>query len=307
MTSTPAPGALPPGALPPSALQPYANARILLFSNAIPGVLDSERTGRFLFEGFIKRLRGISSKENAPGLDTGDFTYEGYLTRGALLPLTAAHPWDWMATDISWSTSGIRPVSATTPALLTPCFGAVWLGPLAELTSPGVLPSPSRGQFAAFSVTEFGGLYGAGGIGSLTQPLLGERIQAALKPNRVVVVGTGDSLNALAERHGTTVTTLRHLNPTITARPSDQLPLGSWLFIPRRRAAANAADGSFVMPESFYTPETLAAYLEVSTSTIDSWNATGYGPAYITLGTLIRYPKENVEAWLALQLENSSQ
>ena len=56
-------------------------------------------------------------------------------------------------------------------------------------------------------MTEFGGLYGAGGIGSLTQPLLGERIQAALKPNRVVVVGTGDSLNVLAERHGTTVTT----------------------------------------------------------------------------------------------------
>ncbi|MEB3167119.1 MAG: hypothetical protein VKK97_00125, partial [Synechococcaceae cyanobacterium] len=58
----------------------------------IPGVLDSERTGRFLFEGFIKRLRGISSKENAPGLETGDFTYEGYLTRGAVLPLTSSQP-----------------------------------------------------------------------------------------------------------------------------------------------------------------------------------------------------------------------
>ena len=80
MTGTPA--------LPPSALQPYANARILLFSNALPGVLDSQRTGRFLFEGFLKRLRGISSKENAPGLDTGDFTYEGYITRGAVLALT---------------------------------------------------------------------------------------------------------------------------------------------------------------------------------------------------------------------------
>ena len=67
----------------------------------------------------------------------------------------------------------------------------MWLGPLTELRTPGLLPSPSRGQLAAFSVTEFGGLYGAGGIGSLTQPLLGERIQAALKPNRVAVVGTG--------------------------------------------------------------------------------------------------------------------
>ena len=144
MTNTP--GA---GALPPSVLQPYANARILLFSNAIPGVLDSERTGRFLFEGFLKRLRGISSKENSPGVDTGDFTYEGYLTRGAVLPLTSSQPWDWLAADVAWSTVGIRPVSATTPALLTPCFGAVWLGPLSELRSPGLLPSPSRAQLAA--------------------------------------------------------------------------------------------------------------------------------------------------------------
>ena len=297
MTSTPV--------LPPLALQPYANARILLFSTAIPGVLDSTRTGRFVFEGFLKRLRGISSKENAPGLDTGDFTYEGYLTRGALLPLTSSQPWDWLSSTISWSTTGIRPVSATTPALLAPCFGVAWLGPLAELRSPGRLPSPSRGQLAAFSVTEFGGLYGAGGIGSLTQPLLGERVQAALKPNLVVVVGTGDSLNVLAERHLTTVTTLRSLNPTLNGRPSDPLPVGSWLFIPRRRAAANADTSTTSLPAGFYTPETLAAYLGVSTSTIYSWNSSGYGPAFVKLGNLVRYTFEDVELWLARQLELS--
>ena len=300
MTSTPV--------LPPSALQPYANARILLFSTAIPGVLDSTRTGRFVFEGFLKRLRGISSKENAPGLDTGDFTYEGYLTRGAVLALTPSQPWDWLAAAISWSTTGIRPVSGTTPALLAPCFGAVWLGPLSELRSPGRLPSPSRGQLAAFSVTEFGGLYGAGGIGSLTQPLLGERIQAALKPNRVVVVASGDSLNLLAERHLTTVTTLRSLNPTLTARPSDPLPVGSWLFIPKRRAAANAdtsTTSTTSLPAGFYTPETLASYLGVSLSTIYSWNSSGYGPAFVKLGNLVRYTYEDVELWLARQLELS--
>jgi excisionase family DNA binding protein len=291
--------------LPPSALQPYANARILLFSNAIPGVLDSERTGRFLFEGFIKRLRGISNKENAPGLDTGDFTYEGYLTRGAVLPLKPSHPWDWLAADVAWSTVGIRPVTATTQALVTPCIGAVWLGPLSELRSPGQLPSPSRGQLGAFSVTEFGGLYGAGGIGSLTQPLLGERIQAALKPNRVVVVGTGDSLNLLAERHLTTVTTLRGLNPTLTGRPSDPLPVGSWLFIPKSRAAANADTSTTSRPSGFYTPETLAAYLGVSLSTIYSWNSSGYGPPFVKLGNLVRYTYEDVEIWLARQLELS--
>ena len=297
MTGTPA--------LPPSALQPYANARLLLFSNALPGVLDSTRTGRFLFEGFLKRLRGISSKENAPGLDTGDFTYEGYLTRGALLPLTSLQPWDWLSSNISWSTSGIRPVSATTPALLAPCFGVAWLGPLSELRSPGRLPTPSRGQLAAFSVTEFGGLYGAGGIGSLTQPLLGERIQAALKPNRVVVVASGESINLLAERHLTTVTTLRGLNPTLTGKPSDPLSVGSWLFIPKRRAAANADTSTTSLPAGFYTPETLAAYLGVSTSTIYSWNSSGYGPAFVKLGNLVRYTFEDVELWLARQLELS--
>jgi excisionase family DNA binding protein len=300
VTTTPAPGGLPP-----SALQPYANARIVLFSNTIPGVLDSERTGRFVFEGFIKRLRGISSKENSPGVDTGDFTYEGYLTRGAVLPLTSSQPWDWLAAAISWSTTGIRPVSGTTPALLAPCFGAVWLGPLSELRSPGRLPSPSRGQLAAFSVTEFGGLYGAGGIGSLTQPLLGEWVQAALKPNRVVVVASGESLNLLAERHLTTVTTLRGLNPTLTGKPSDPLPVGNWLFIPKRRAATNADTSTTSLPAGFYTPETLATYLGVSTSTIYSWNSSGYGPPFVKLGNLVRYTFEDVEVWLARQLETS--
>jgi LysM repeat protein len=85
----------------------------------------------------------------------------------------------------------------------------------------------------------------------------------------VVVVGTGDSLNVLAERHGTSVTNLRSLNPTITARPTDPLPLGSWLFIPKRRAATNA-DTSTSQPAGFHTPETLATDLGVSLSTINS-------------------------------------
>lgn len=293
------------GELPASVLQPYANARVLLFSNQLPGVLDSPRTARFLFEGFLKRLRGISSKEKAPGLETGDFTYEGYLTRGAVLPLTPEHPWDWLAAHISWSTGGIRPVSDTTPLLVTPCFGAVWLGPLAELSTPGALPARSRGQLAAFSVTEFGGLYGAGGIGALTQPLLGERIQAALKPNRVVVVGPGDSLNVLAERHGTTAATLHDLNPTIGAAFSDPLPVGDWLFVPSRRAAASADGSTTGLPSGFYTPETLASYLGVSIATIDSWTESGYGPPAVTLGNLVRYSHEDVELWLLRQIELS--
>ena len=117
--------------------------------------------------------------------------------------------------------------------------------------------------------------------------------------------GTGDSLNVLAERNGTTVTTLRSLNPTITARPSDQLPLGSWLFLPKRRAAANADTSTTSLPAGFYTPETLAAYLGVSLSTIYSWNSSGYGPPFVKLGNLVRYTYEDVELWLARQLELS--
>ena len=54
-----------------------------------------------------------------------------------------------------------------------------------------------------------------------------------------------------------------------------------------------------------YTPETLAAYLGVSLSTIYSWNSSGYGPPFVKLGNLVRYTYEDVEIWLARQLELS--
>jgi len=134
---------------------------------------------------------------------------------------------------------------------------------------------------------------------------LGERIQASLKPNRVVVLGSGDSLNVLAERHGTTLTTLRSLNLTITNRPSDPLPLASWLFIPMRRAAANADTSTTSLLAGFYTPETLATYLGVSLSTIYRWNSSVYGPPFVKLGNLVRYTYEAVELLLARQQELS--
>jgi hypothetical protein len=221
-------------------LQRYANARILLFANQVPGVLDSPPIGRVLLEAFLQRRRRISSQATSPTLDTGDFTYEGYLTRGALLPLLPTSPWDWLDAAIPWSTTGLRPFLSDGSTLLSPCSGAIWLGELAHLQRPGVLPPLNRAQLAGFSVLEFGGPYGCGGIGSRTQPLLGERIVGSLKPHRVVVIAPGDSLVVLAQRHLTSVAVLQGLNPTITARPADPLPLGSWLFIPKRRAAANA-------------------------------------------------------------------
>ncbi|MFM7635655.1 MAG: hypothetical protein ACKO7Z_08775 [Cyanobacteriota bacterium] len=123
-----APAAPPSLVLAPRVLAPYANARLLLFSIALAGMSESQRTGRLVFEAFLKRLQRISSKDDRPGVDTVDFSYEGFLTRGTLLPLSPTSPWDWLAAAIPWSSSGGRPISATTPALVAPCHGAIWLG-----------------------------------------------------------------------------------------------------------------------------------------------------------------------------------
>lgn len=40
---------------------------------------------------------------------------------------------------------------------------------------------------------------------------------------------------------------------------------------------------------AFYTPETLASFLGVSFTTIDSWNNGGHGPPFVKLGNRVRY------------------
>jgi LysM repeat protein len=47
------------------------------------------------------------------------------------------------------------------------------------------------------------------------QPLQGEAIQLLLRPHSVLVLRPGDTLTLLAERYGTTVATLRRLNPQL--------------------------------------------------------------------------------------------
>lgn len=97
-----------------------------------------------------------------------------------------------------------------------PATGLIWLGHLASLTTPPALPATGRGQLAGLTVNEFGGPHGAGGIGALTQPLLGERLLLVLKPNRVIVLAESDTLAGIAARYGITVATLRELNPDIS-------------------------------------------------------------------------------------------
>lgn len=205
------------GALPPSVLQPYANSRLLLHIHELPGRFDSPRIGRMVCEAFLKRGRMVGESSSGLGIDSGDFIYGGYLCRSALLDPVPSNPWDWLSAELTWSEVGYRPPLADGRFCEAPAQGAIWLGSLSELQSPGLLPPSSRGQLAGLTVTEFAGPYGAGGIGSLAQPLLGERLELVLKPNRIALVQPGDTLLLLAERYGTTAEALRSLNSDISA------------------------------------------------------------------------------------------
>lgn len=143
MTATPAPGALPP-----SVLQPYANARLLLYVHQLPGRFDSPRLGRMVCDAFLKRARMVGESSSGLGIDSGDVLYAGYLCRSALLDPSPTNPWDWLTADITWSEVGFRPPLADGRCCEAPAQGAIWLGSLRDLQSPGVLPPTSRGQLA---------------------------------------------------------------------------------------------------------------------------------------------------------------
>ncbi len=70
----------------PTPLQPFANARLLLAENAIAGDTISAVVAAHVLECFLERANDISAKENGPGVDTGDFTYQGYICRATRLP-----------------------------------------------------------------------------------------------------------------------------------------------------------------------------------------------------------------------------
>ncbi len=293
-----------------SLLQPLANARLLLWGNQLPGLLDSPRLGWVVAEAMVRQLRPISSRDNAPGIDTGDESAEGILTRAAVMPAASTpglqRPWDWLAKAIPWSTAGLRPLLDNGQPMQAPCSGLIWLGDLSELSNPAQLPSPSRGQLAGLTVVGFGAPYGAGGAGLRSQPLLGERLLAAIKPNRVIVLQPSETLLLLAQRYGTSAAELRKLNPELeTWAAESPLPAGSWLLIPRWRIQPGGDGSRPLTPSSFFTPQALANYLQVPLSTIESWAATGYGPTPVTFGELTRYPVEAVEAWVAQQLASS--
>ena len=215
-------------ASPASPLQEIANLRLMLQQHAHPGAKVPVTLCRQVIDCSIKQTKLISSRDNGPGIDTGDILCEGFLTRAALLPPANAqsNPWDWLAAEQAWQTPGLRATyqpPVVPPAMVpprpstvqVPAEGVCWLGDLALLQTPGLLPSSPRAVFAGASLLMIGQAYGPGGIGLQVQPELGEAISFALKPNRVLVLEAGDSLKLLAERYGTTVQTLRAVNPDL--------------------------------------------------------------------------------------------
>ena len=163
-------------------LQPFANARLLLGENAIPGDTTSAVVAAHVLECFLERANYISAKENGPGVDTGDFTYGGMICRASRLPPNPGAI--WLSSELGWQQNGRR-VATNGLTVVAPCQGWIWLGHLALLNPDGDAAVDPYAQHTQFSVLEFGASYGSGGIGALVQPLIGERVFGTLKPNRL--------------------------------------------------------------------------------------------------------------------------
>jgi len=216
------------------ALQGVANARLLLHQLDYPGAITAKPIARQAWQVSLKQVDLISSRDNGPGIDTGDLLCEGYLCRAALLPVRTSEPWDWLAKELPWQEPGLRavleePASGRRSTIEVPAEGLCWFGDLTGLTTPGSLPDQPRAVLAGVSLLLVGASYGPGGIGALLQAELGEAISVAIKPNRVQVIGPGDTLAVLANRYGTTIEALRLANPelqdlkTIAAVKGDSL------------------------------------------------------------------------------------
>ena len=216
-----------------TAMQGVANARLLLHQVDYPGAVTAKPVARQAWEVALKQVDLISSRDNGPGIDTGDILCEGYLCRAALLPARTTAPWDWLARELPWQEPGLRAVmeeaEGRRSTIEVPAEGLCWFGDLSGLTTPGSLPDQPRAVLAGVSLLLVGAAYGPGGIGALLQAELGEAITVAIKPNLVQVIGQGDTLAVLAARYGTTLEALRQVNPelqdlkTIAAAKGDSL------------------------------------------------------------------------------------
>jgi hypothetical protein len=174
-------------------LQAFANARLLLNENARPGDINSPVIATHVIECLLERAQYITAKLNTTGVETGDFTYNGYITRAAKLSATPG--FYWLSSELIWQQNGRRvastpiALSAAYPAkgslatVVAPCDGLIWLGDLSLLNPAGNPDVDPYAQYTKFAVLEFGTPFNDGGIGALVQPLIGERIYGTLTPN----------------------------------------------------------------------------------------------------------------------------
>jgi len=202
------------------ALQGVANARLLLHQLDYPGAISAKPIARQAWEVSLKQVDLISSRDNGPGIDTGDLLCEGFLCRAALLPVRTTEPWDWLSKELPWQEPGLRAVleeqnAGRRSTIEVPAEGLCWFGDLGGLTIPGSLPDQPRAVLAGVSLLLVGAAYGPGVIGALLQAELGEAITVAIKPNRVQVIGPGDSLTVLAARYATSIEAMRQVNPEL--------------------------------------------------------------------------------------------
>ena len=202
------------------ALQSVANARLLLNQLDYPGAASAKPIARQAWEVSLKQVDLISSRDNGPGIDTGDILCEGFLCRAALLQARTQEPWDWLARELPWQPPGLRavleePDAGRRSTIEVPADGLCWFGEMDGLTTPGSLPDQPRAVLAGVSLLLVGAAYGPGGIGALLQAELGEAITVAIKPNRMQVIGSGDSLAVPAARYGTSTGALRQDNPAL--------------------------------------------------------------------------------------------
>lgn len=53
------------------------------------------------------------------------------------------------------------------------------------------------------------------------------------------------------------------------------------------------------MKKDYLTSKDVAAALDVSQITVSRWRKKGYGPVWLKIGGVFRYPRTEFEAWMA--------
>ena len=63
---------------------------------------------------------------------------------------------------------------------------------------------------------------------------------------------------------------------------------------------------SLTLPPLF-SPQVLSEYVEIPTTTLAQWRWAGTGPAYVKVGRMVRYRRDDVESWLDSQRHETAE